>query len=102
MFRRLKGVNLSYERQGFVRFACLTYEDQSDEIKRKILNLCIRCGADNWQALFEIMTTQKSAVSIAAKHFTSETALYRNRKKFYHAWFDESSLEPKRLPEIGI
>jgi len=102
MFRRLKGVKLSYERQGFIRFACLTYNDQSEEIKRKILNLCLSCGADNWQALFEFMTTQKSAVSIAAKYFTSETVIYRMRKKFYHAWFDDSHTAPKKLPGVGL
>ena len=102
MFKKLRGVNLSYERQGFVRFCCLIHKEQSCEIQRKILDLCLQCGKDNWQALFELMTTQNSVASIALKYFTSETALYRIRKKFYEAWFDKSLCEPKRLPEIGM
>ena len=101
MFKKLRGVDLSYERQGFIRFCCLTYSDQPQETKDRILNLCIRSGKDNYQALFEFMTTSKSAVNIAAKHFVTDMTLYRMRKKFYHAWFDVDGSIPKKLPELG-
>jgi len=100
MFRKLRGVKLSYEQQGFVRFCCLTYNDQPQEVKDKILNLAIRHGKEKWQALFELMTTRKTAVNISAVHFTSEMTLYRMRVKFYHGWFDEGQSLPKKLPEI--
>ena len=101
MFKKLRGIDLSYERQGFVRFCCLTYNDQPQETQDRILNLCIRSGKDNYQALFEFMTTRKSAVSIAAKYFITDMTLYRMRKKFYYAWFDISDSPPKKLPELG-
>ena len=101
MFKKLRGIDLSYEWQGFTRFACLTYNDQSQEMKDKILNLCITCGKDKYQALFELMTTQKSAVSIARRYFVSETILYRLRRKFYLAWWDDKSKPPPTLPKIG-
>ena len=101
MFKKLKSVKLSYERQGFVRFACLTYDDHSDEMKGKILNLCILCFEEKYQALFELMTTSNSAISIAERHFTSESTLYRARKNFYLAWYDDKFFAPKKPPEIG-
>ena len=101
MFRKLKGVDLSYERQGFVRFTCLTYNDQPQEMKDKILNLCIECAKDKYQALFELMTTQKSAINIAHRHFVSDTILYRLRKKFYLTWWEERLRTPPDLPKVG-
>ena len=101
MFKKLRGVNLSYERQGFVRFCCLTYDDQPPEVQQRIWGLCMKCGKDYYQALFEFMTMKKSAVSVAAKHFITDMTLYRMRKRFYHAWFDSQDLPPTKLPELG-
>lgn len=101
MFKKLRGIDLSYERQGFTRFTCLTYEEQPQDVKDRILNLCIRCGADKYQALFEFMTTQNSAVYVAGKHYISESSLYNIRRKFYYAWWGQNAVTPKKLPQIG-
>ena len=101
MFKKLRGINVSYERQGFIRFTCLTYNDQSQEIRDKILNLCIDISGEEYQALFELMTTQKSAIAISKKHFVSERTLYRRRAKFYCIWQNDEQLGSKKLPEIG-
>ena len=89
MFRKLKGVKLSYERQGFVRFTCLTYHEQPTKVQNKILNLCIQSAEEKYQALFELMTTRNTVVSVSLKHCISETTLYNVRQKFYHSWYDD-------------
>ena len=88
MFKKLKGVKLSYEQQGFIRFTCLTYHNQPQKIKNKILNLCVETANEKYKALFELMTTPKTVVSISLGHFVSETTLYNLRRKFYHSWYE--------------
>jgi len=101
MFKKLRGIDLSYERQGLTRFTCLTYDDQPQEVKDRILNICIQCAGDKYQALFELMTTSKSVVSIAQKHFISESTIYNLRRKFYYAWWGQRFGKVNKLPKIG-
>ena len=101
MFKKLKGVKLSYERQGFVRFCCLTYDEQPEEVQRRIANLCVEVGAEDWQALFELMTTQEQAMALSVKHHIGATTLYRLRVKFYYAWYGENQKPAAKLPELG-
>ena len=101
MFKKLRGIHLSYERQGFTRFVCLTYDEQPQDVKDRILNLCIRVAGDKYQALFELMTTQKSVVSIAGKYFVSNSSMYNFRRKFYYTWWGVRIEKAKKLPKIG-
>ncbi len=86
MFRKRKGINLSYPMQGFVCFSCLTYDAQPNNIKSKINRLCDVVGGEFRDALFEFVTTEKSAVEIGLKYYVSESKLYDMRKKFYESW----------------
>ncbi|MCK9477985.1 MAG: hypothetical protein M0R40_00600 [Firmicutes bacterium] len=86
MFRKKRGINLSHDQQGFIYFTCLTYREQTDEVQRKILNLCTDVAGEYYQALFDVLTTHKSIVEISLNHSVSESNLYRFRKKFYESW----------------
>jgi len=102
MFKKMRGINLSYERQGFVRFCCLTYDERPREVQHRITDICLRVGKDDWHALFELMTTQEPAVNVSAKHHISVSVLYRLRQKFYYAWYDENYQPAAKLPGIGL
>ena len=87
-FKKLKGVKLSRSRQGFIRYTCLTYADQSQTVRDKITRLCTRIGGEEYaQALWEMLCTEESAVSISMRHCVSEATLYRLRKQFYESWY---------------
>lgn len=85
-FKKLRGVPLSEERQGLIRYTCLTYAEQTPRIQRKIQRLCKECAGAHSAALFDVMCTKKSITSIALAHFVSESDLYRFRQAFYRAW----------------
>ncbi len=86
-FRKRKGINLSYEQQGYIAFTCWTYEQQPEEMRHKILNLCTICGGDHRAALFDAMTrSDLSITQIAMKHHIDATTIYRIRKRFYESW----------------
>lgn len=86
MFRKKRGINLSYPMQGFICFSCLTYDAQPKSVKDKINKLCDDIGGAYRDALFEFLTTEKSVTEISLKFYVSETQLYNLRKKFYEAF----------------
>ncbi len=86
-FRKRRGVRLSYNRQGLVHFTCLDYRNQPTEVRRKIRELCRSAGGEYSEALFEALTTDRSAVQICQRHYiASPTTLYEMRRKFYERW----------------
>lgn len=85
-FRRLRGVRLSEEKQGLIRYTCLNYASRPKWEQEKIQRLCEEHGGQYSCALFEVMTTQKSITAIAEAHAVSESVLYRARKAFYESW----------------
>lgn len=86
-FRKLQGVKMPEEKQGAVRFACLTWEDQPKFIQNKIAKLCQDVGGLYSAALWDVMCTRKSITAISMEHHVSESTLYRMRKKFYESWY---------------
>ena len=86
MFKKKRGIKLHYNTQGLIFFICLDYKNQPQAMQKKILNLCLTIGGENWQMLFNILTTSKSIITIAEEHHASESVLYRLRKKFYEGW----------------
>ena len=86
-FRKLQGVNMPEEKQGAVRFACLTYGEQPKFIQKKIDRLCHDVGGPYSAALREVMCSKRSVTAICMEHNVSESTLYRMRKKFYESWY---------------
>ena len=85
-FRRLRGVRLPEEEQGFIRYTCLTYSRQPKKIQLKIERLCDICGGEYSRALFEVMCTRRSMTEISINYNVSEPVLYRRRRDFYENW----------------
>lgn len=85
-FKKIRGVSLPEEKQGLIRYTCLTYREQPQHIQRKIRRLCQEQGGQYSAALWEIMCTRESAVSISQRHHVSESVLYEMRKHFFEAW----------------
>lgn len=86
-FKKLRGVSLPEEKQGLVRYTCLTYQEQPKWVQEKIQRLCANCGGEHQRALFAVMTTRRSIAEIAAEHNVSESVLYERRKIFYERWY---------------
>lgn len=85
-FKKIRGVDLSEEKQGLIRYTCLTYRDQPTHIQRKIVRICQEEGGVYNGALWEIMCTRESVLSISQRNHVSESLLYDMRKRFYEAW----------------
>lgn len=86
-FKKLRGVNLPYNKQGLIYFTCMTVKEQPYEVQQKILKLCIEVAEGHYRALYEALTTDSETFdTIARKHFTNEKKLYSLRKRFFEKW----------------
>ena len=85
-FKKLRGVRVSRNMQGFIRFTCLTYDQQPKRMQNKIDRLLRECGGPYAAALREVMCGRDGITAIAMRHYVSENTLYRLRKAFYESW----------------
>lgn len=86
MFKKMRGIKLPYEKQGLIYFTCRDYKNLSAYKRAQIESLCSKIGREDEDALFDFLTTNKSAVKVAAEHFIDESKLYRLRKRFYEEY----------------
>ena len=77
MFRYKKSIPVSYEWQGYIYFTSLLYWELPKRTQEKILNLCIAAGKENYQALFEFVTTDAGAQAVCLRHHLSPSTLER-------------------------
>lgn len=85
-FKKLRGIRLPEEKQGLIRYTCLTAEEQPKWIREKIQRLCKQCGGAYSDALSDVMCTKDSITEISMRHSVSPELLYRLRKRFYETW----------------
>lgn len=88
-FRKMKGLKLSYERQGMIFFTLRNYEIQTEKIKGKIdqkIREAARGEIHTEQALREWCILGESVIESALRHNIDATALYRARKRLYESW----------------
>ena len=84
MFKKRRGIQLPYNKQGLIYFVCMNINEMPDEVQQKILNLCIEIGKEDYQALYEVLTNDnKSILSASLEFCINEKKLYRMRKEFY-------------------
>jgi len=86
MFRFKSGVDVTYNRQGYIYFTSRLYKELAGEDQKTILNLCLEHGGEYYQALFEFVTTDASATELEMKYHLSRRTLYRVVKKYYEAF----------------
>ncbi|MEN6421639.1 MAG: hypothetical protein ABFD76_06785 [Smithella sp.] len=86
MFKKMRGIRLSYIKQGLIYFTCRDYANQPLKTQQKINNLCMEIGGEYYAALRDIVISEKSIRQIAIEHYIEERTLYRLRKQFYEKW----------------
>lgn len=83
MFRYKKSINVGYDRQGYIYFVSRAYESLSQDRQRAIWDLCLRCGGENYQALFQFVTTDAGAEMICLQNNLSRSTLERAVRRYY-------------------
>ena len=87
MFKKRRGIRLSYNKQGLIYFTCMNIKDMPENIQQKVLSLCVEVGQQDYRALYELLTNDnKSVLSISHEYFLNEKLLYKMRKEFYEKW----------------
>lgn len=92
MFKKRRGIHIPYNKQGLIYFTCINIKDMPEEIKNKIIELCMSVAGEHWIALYAMLTDDTRNVhSVAMEYHISETQLYHYRKLFYEKFFDDKS-----------
>ena len=94
MFRKMRGVRVHPDKQGFLFFLCRNYKDLPEKTQQRINELCdsISDGCDAYKnALFAVLTTKEGVTKISVKYSVSQTKLYDMRKKFYETWYKKEA-----------
>lgn len=86
MFRYKSGVDVDYDRQGYIYFVSRMYKSLSPEDQQKILNLCIQHGGEHYKALFDFVTTDTTATALCLKYYISRSTLYRAVRRYYEGF----------------
>ena len=85
-FKKIRSVDLPYNKQGEIYFTCLNYKGQSKQVRDKIDRLCQEIGGAYAPALFMLLTTEMRCMEIAQRYYIDESILYRMRRTFYMNW----------------
>lgn len=87
MFKKRRGVKLSYNKQGLIYFVCMNLNEMPEEIQQKVTILCKEVAGEHSDALFSLLTDDSRNIhGVSMKFHLSETQLYVYRKKFYEQW----------------
>ena len=83
MFRYKSGVPIPYNRQGYIYFQSLLFDELSNKDQDRIRALCHRAGGQYWRAVLEFVTTDADATYIEHKHHISRSTLHRCVRNYY-------------------
>lgn len=88
MFKKMKGINVPYNKQGDIYFTCVNFDSKPKKVQNKICYLCNKVAKEHSNALFAMLTEvdRKNVHAISMQHYISERQLYYYRKKFYESW----------------
>lgn len=97
MFRKIKNIDLPYDRQALVYYTCVNYDMCDEAVRSKIEYLCGREGS-LCRELFDMITSGKSVRETADNTHIAEKSLILARKRFYENWFngEENWLMPRK------
>ena len=82
-FKLKKSIPLSYDRQGYVYFACRNYSQLPVQMRRQIDRLIETVGGVYADALRAFMIQGESASAVEARYHCSYAQVYRVVKEFY-------------------
>ena len=86
-FRKMRGIKLSYEKQGIIYFTLQNICEQPLEIRNKVKALCDKVAGADSKALYIFLTSNiDTAQSVSLKYYIAERKLYQFRKEFYMEW----------------
>ena len=85
-FRKYRGINLPYNKQGQIYFTLVNYKEQNKRTRDRIDRLIRQAAGPHEAALRAFVLDGRSAVAVAQEYYVSENRLYVMRKRLYESW----------------
>lgn len=87
MFKKRRGIKVPYNKQGLIYFTCMNFKNLPEDKQNNIVNLCREVAGEYADALLLLLTDDtKNIHAVAMRYYTSESQLYRFRKRFYERY----------------
>ena len=84
MFRYKKSAaSVSYNRQGYIYFYSLLYDELPEAARRHIEAVAAEAGGEYAEAVLRYVTTDDGAVKICEKHKLDQSTLHRAVARYY-------------------
>lgn len=98
MFKKRRGINVPYNKQGLIYFVCINIKDMPEHLQNRVKELCREVSEDYAEALYTLVTDDKLNIhGVSLRYHISESRLYHYRKKFYELWQTVITEQPTRL-----
>ena len=86
-FKKMRGLPLTYNEQGYIYFVCKTYYSQPQETQEKIKRVCAAVAHGRYtDVVFKLMTGSKGMQVLSLDEGVSVRSLYGLRAEFYMKW----------------
>lgn len=88
-FREIRGIGVSYKKQGQIFFTLQNYREQPKNVKNRIRELIMEAAEGNRAyeaALWDWLIGSSTAQQAADKHYVRLQTLVEMRNKIYRAW----------------
>ena len=85
MFKKRRGINLPYNKQGLTYFACMNFKNMSEAEVEKLKQICLDVAGEYAEALYTLVTDDRLTIDgVANRYYMSPSNLYRYREMFYY------------------
>ena len=88
-FREIRGIGVSYKKQGQIFFTLQNYRDQPKNVKNRIRELIMDAAEGNRAyeaALWDWLIGSSTAQQAAEEHYVRLQTLVEMRNKIYRSW----------------
>lgn len=87
-FRWLRSCSKPKKKQAWIYYTCVNYDEQPQQIRRKIDSLCEQVAGEHADALKDalIHADTKTIEGVAMEHFVSANTIWSARLRFFNEW----------------
>lgn len=96
MFRKYRGMRMTYEKQGLIFFLCRNFGSLPPGVRRRIERVSEEVAGEEKAVLLALLTGRQSARHLSMTRYINLNRLYAWRRAFYESFFEQKEKNPER------
>lgn len=94
MFRKYRGMRMTYEKQGLIFFLCRNFGSLPPGVRRRIERVAEEVAGEEKAVLLALLTGRQSARHLSMTRYINLNRLYAWRRTFYERFFEQKEKNP--------